>query len=531
MRYKHLSILILIAIFCLGFFLRVVNIENSPPSLNWDEAALGYNAFSILNTGKDEYGVAAPLFTRSFDDYKSALPIYPMILSVKTFGLNAFAVRFPTAVWGSLSIFLIYLIANKIFKKQFVAIISSFIFAIEPWSIHFSRVYHEATMANFFYLLMLYLLFASKKISKLLPLAVFAGIVSMFTYHTNKLLVPLTFISFLFLYKNEFSKFSLKVKQISGLLLFLGFGLFAHQAIYANALARVESTSVLRIFSENSNLFLNVPLLLQAICVRYMAYFFPPNIFLNMASEPATQVPGNSMFFPIDFLFWIIGLFFVLKNYQKNKVFLILIMLAPIPTSFTWNLFQPGRTLALFSFFSILIGVGIYKVWNKLKTLKLPFAIFAVVVYLMSIFYIFDSENYQISARNYGGWQPGFKESMPFVAQNEENYQSVIIDTPHAQPNIFVLFYSKYSPSRYLSELDLEKIGNPRKVYDFGKYTFKKVNFANEEKKKDTIYVLWRGSSAFGQFSDDELELKQEVKNIDDDTIVRVVAFKKNNEN
>src|SRR3989344_3794562 len=104
---------LLFAILLIGGFLRFFNIANSPPSLNWDEAALGYNAYSILHTAKDEYGVTLPLITRSFDDYKSMLPAYAMVISVAVFGLNETGVRLPSAFFSTLSILLIYHLAKK----------------------------------------------------------------------------------------------------------------------------------------------------------------------------------------------------------------------------------------------------------------------------------------------------------------------------------------------------------------------------------------------------------------------------------
>src|SRR4030043_18205 len=83
---KKYIIFILFLITVLGGFLRIYNLSYSPPSLNWDEAALGYNAYSVSKTLKDEYKKTLPVFTRSFDEYKSMIPVYMMIPSVSVFG-------------------------------------------------------------------------------------------------------------------------------------------------------------------------------------------------------------------------------------------------------------------------------------------------------------------------------------------------------------------------------------------------------------------------------------------------------------
>ena len=48
------SKVILIGILLLAAGLRLWNLGNIPPHLTPDEASLGYNAYSILKTGKDE---------------------------------------------------------------------------------------------------------------------------------------------------------------------------------------------------------------------------------------------------------------------------------------------------------------------------------------------------------------------------------------------------------------------------------------------------------------------------------------------
>lgn len=56
---------ILLAILLLGTFLRFYQLGEIPLGLNQDETAIGYNAYSILQTGRDEYGVFMPLYFKS----------------------------------------------------------------------------------------------------------------------------------------------------------------------------------------------------------------------------------------------------------------------------------------------------------------------------------------------------------------------------------------------------------------------------------------------------------------------------------
>ena len=84
----------------LSAFLRLWHLGSIPSSLYSDEVDQGYNAYSLLKTGKDEHGKFLPVSLRSFGDWKPPLPTYLMIPSIMIFGLNEFAVRFPSAILG-----------------------------------------------------------------------------------------------------------------------------------------------------------------------------------------------------------------------------------------------------------------------------------------------------------------------------------------------------------------------------------------------------------------------------------------------
>ena len=113
--------------------------------LDWDETALGYNAWSLIRTGKDEYGQKWPLVFRSFDDYKPPLYFYLLIPIIKIFGLTDWAVRLPSALFGSLAVIAVYFLVKELFgKKSLLPLIATFLFAISPWHLYFCRIGFEA---------------------------------------------------------------------------------------------------------------------------------------------------------------------------------------------------------------------------------------------------------------------------------------------------------------------------------------------------------------------------------------------------
>src|SRR5665811_686306 len=115
---------LLLTITLLAGFLRFYQLSSNPPSLTWDEAAWGYNAYTLGIDGKDEFGVFLPYkYLESFGDFKPPMYAYLDILPVKIFGLNEFAGRFPSALFGTLTVLLTYFLTLQIFytskeKKQ-----------------------------------------------------------------------------------------------------------------------------------------------------------------------------------------------------------------------------------------------------------------------------------------------------------------------------------------------------------------------------------------------------------------------------
>jgi len=114
---KNLPKLALLGTFLLAFILRFNSLSSNPPSLDWDEASIGYNAYSILKSGRDEYGSFLPLEIRSFGDYKPALYVYFAIPFVAIFGLSELAVRLPSAIFGTLAVIATYFLVKEIFDR------------------------------------------------------------------------------------------------------------------------------------------------------------------------------------------------------------------------------------------------------------------------------------------------------------------------------------------------------------------------------------------------------------------------------
>lgn len=504
---KKIQVILLGLILLLGGFLRVYGLDKSPPSLNWDEASLGYNAYSILKTGKDEYGKFLPIFIRSFDDYKSAIPVYLTMPFILIFGLNEIGVRMVSAFLGVVSILLVYLIGTKLFRNKTIGTFSAFFFAISPYSVFFSRALFEANIALALFLLG-YLFYLYREKNSFIFLSAFFFILSMYTYHSYKLLVPL-FVSILF--ATSAKQILADRKKIFALITFVGVLLIPIIILTLSGVtsARFTTTSILKLWppplvealtnshqlSEIYNLLIHNQYFyfLWEVAARYLSYFSPMNLFLRESAEPGLIIPTLAILPPFTFIFLLLGMFAIFKNLTEYRTLAILIVTSPIPAVITWNLFHSVRVLPLFVGFSIVSGFGAYAAWKflakKFKARMVYFAIIAVIG-LWNAFYLFDSLMILLPLQHYGSWQPGFQESIPVVSSLQNEYEQVVIDSPHAQPYIFTLFYQAYPPEKYLKELNYEKIKvAPRNYYDFGKFKFRKIYWPEDRNRHKTLFM------------------------------------------
>ena len=123
--------------------IRVVGLRDLPPGLFCDEAGLGYNAYSLLHTGRDETGAVLPLYVWSFGvSYKNPVFIYSAMLPVGLFGLDEFSIRLTSALWGVLTVIGVGLLGRIAFGAA-GGLIAALLLAVVPWHVHFSRIAFE----------------------------------------------------------------------------------------------------------------------------------------------------------------------------------------------------------------------------------------------------------------------------------------------------------------------------------------------------------------------------------------------------
>ena len=508
-------------IILLASVLRLWGIGSTPPSPDWDEVALGYNAYSILHTGRDEYGKFLPVVLRSFDDYKPALYVYLVIPSILLFDVTTLAVRLPSAIAGIFTVIATFFLIRVLFKRNDLALLTSFLLAISPWHIQFSRIGFESNVGLFCNVLMALFFVTGLKRPWLLSLSAFFGALAIYTYQSEKVFTPLFVLLFIVVYFRELLKIGKKylfTALLVGILTVLPTAVF--MATDSAAFLRAKGTSIfnsptvylkdnaLRVVEDRQKqnylgLFLDNRRFVYAreVIGGYISHY---NIsFLIFGDIGRHHAPFMGLVYLIEIPFILLGIYLLLFGKFDRKAKLIVFgwfLLAPVPASITVNVPHAVRTLNFLPTFQVFIAIGLiyayvafmkYKFQAKmLNMLKRPvivgfftLAIFNFVYYLNQYFV---QQNYFYAAE----WQYGYEKLVPIAESLKKNYKKVLVsDTqPMDKSYIFFLFYLKYPPEQY-QIIGKNASGHYTAEHHFDKYIFRPIHWEVDSLEKDVLFI------------------------------------------
>ena len=473
----------LFLIFILAFFLRIFKLAEFPIGFYSDEAAFSYNAYSLLKTGADEFGVHSPLVLKSFGDYKSPLYSYYLIPFVFFLDLSEFSVRLGSAALGIISVYLTYLIARLVSGNKKIALMSGFFMSISPFSLQFSRMVHENNLALVLILSGILLFFHSIKRPYLWKFSSILFALSIYAYHDAKIITPLfLFLIFLF-YKNIIRKF--KNYFLTGLAVFFVVVLpFLYLSPNREIWSRAHNTSIfydpglfwktnaevgesLKLNFPQPKLFHNKYLVYSfRFLSNYLSHFDPLFLFIKGDNVQIYQTAENGLFYPVQLPLLLIGSYYFFRNkIFHRRLFLAWILIAPIPASLTKLTPSASRTLTLLPPLIILISIGIVQIIRQLgkKIPKIYSSFLFSFVFIFSIAYFQHFYYFNTPVRYAKEWHYGLKQVMTRVKEIEQNYDYIWL-SKNAWGYIYPLFYLKYPPQKYQPQA---KLGPPDQ-YGFG---------------------------------------------------------------
>lgn len=481
MQKKTLIILILIVL--LGGILRLFKLGSFPVSLNWDEVSHGYNAYSILKTGADEWGRVLPIFNfRAYGDYPLPLNLYLTIPFIFFLGLSEFAIRFPHALLGIFTIVSTYFLAWGLTKNKNIGLISAFLIAVSPWTLFTSRVVFQSNLSIFLLITGMALFVHREKKKYFFPFSLILLFLTLFSYHSTRIFSPLFLIGLIFLFKKEFA--SRLVITLSVIFFAVTVTLFINPESRARSkwVFLVNESAVNKIEEERNTsplpfaikrLLYNRPIYFAVEFTKnYLEYFSPKYLFISGGTQYQFSVPNQGLEYLVNLPFFYIGLVLLLikliKERDKNtKLIFLWLLLSPIPASITTEKFAVLRSSTMIPLIEVITAIGFVFFVNwlsqKLKIthevmqsnykLKITFVYIAIIVIsLAGYLYKYFGE---YSQKYSWSWQYGYKEAVNYIKQNYNKYDKIIISKKYGEPHEFLLFFLKYNPLKYRNDSNL----------------------------------------------------------------------------
>lgn len=348
----HWPLLVLILLFSFLIFYRIDWLTLA----NWDEAWYGGIARGIAQTGN----FMKMDWNGKIYYHHPPLGFILMALSIKIFGNNEFAVRFPSAILGVGAIILIYFIGKRLFKSKLVGFASALVVGTSVWYLIRTRSGDLDSIFIFFYLLTVFFSLKSKNNFKwFIPTMISFALLLL-----SKTMVGAS-VGVLILFNNLGQVFKSKKNFTITLISIVVFFLILTPWYY------VQWTNFEHFYEEH---FIAVGMRNKGISSMFHLESFLPMFYLHMGIRKWYYI-------------WIVAVGFIIITFRfiKKEFFLLLlwnlIVLYPFLTT---NETQIWHLIPVYLPISLLIAGGVY--WGKelfVKVTKLK-----KLNWLANLFYI-----------------------------------------------------------------------------------------------------------------------------------------------
>lgn len=522
-RHWLLITLCLLAVF-LAVFVRSTNLLKAPPSLYWEEVALGYDAYSIAKTGKDHHGNPWPLVAfESFGDWKPSLYFYTLVPFVSLWGLSPWVVRLPAVISGVATVIAVGVLSYQVAKQLLLSKPSWFgwigllLAAISPWLILFSRAGWEVGLATALLSWGVVAGLAAVQTKRYsIGLAVLASILlslTVYAYHGTRVIAPLVGLLLVGYWWTDWHNRALPVRQY--LVRLLAPGLMAIVLLVPIMLS-LRSPQVTQRFAETS-IFSNLDIIIESnnakaqlansplsalayhryvlfgreIMANYLTHFNLDYLVISGDVNARHSTGYSGIWYYQDVLFVAIGVGVLL--YRKKMIGGVLLgwwLLGIIPAALTTAVPHALRTLpsapAILVCMTIGIGYSVLKVseyvaliWNQNRKLSslvmalLSIGLVSVYGVTFAVWWRYYQSVYPIV--NSSEWQYGYQEMIAAQTQLAQKYPELpqFITREQGRPAMYYWFFTQTEPERVQQAETSSK-------HDQGEFTtFEKITFPN----------------------------------------------------
>jgi len=236
---------------------------------------------------------------------------------------------------------------------------------------------------------------------------------------------------------------------------------------------------------------------LKNISERYLEHLSFTFLFTNGGVQAPFNIPRMGVAYLVEIIFFIVGLYYLIKTNSKYALFIIgYFLISPIASSFTFITPAANRSFNMVIPFVIISSFGIYELINyfKIHFNKFIFAVYTIglsyIIFFAYFLYIyFVIMPIEIPHQ----WHYGRGQMVEAVSLIQDDYESVVASINMGPAYIWFLFYLQYDPAKYWVNSNIDLVPDNLgwiKVDGFDKYKFiKEFDWNEVEKKKDTLYV------------------------------------------
>lgn len=460
-----------------------------PPALLQDEAALGFNAISLAQTGKDEWGTSWPVIFKSFGDDKPPVYFYATAGLYKLIGYSPALPRITSALAGIGLVIFMALWLKKALKSEKMAIIGALIVAINPWTWQLSRT---ALEANLGLLLFVVGLFGWQNIDQeksartklLLCCASILGFtLSAYTFHSYRFMVgSFLFATFFITTLLEWFKTKKFRVQSSTFITLVTILLVLPGVLGGGSLTRFNQTSLVN--TETIN---NLQEYYRGSCHLLSAQFAWPLVnytckaiwnaktwpVLILGESLTKYLSPNFLFFTGDAIFnhnpakfgaffvvlfpaYVVGLVLAFKKLNQNWVYLLGYLLAIIPSLLTGEP-HAFRLTPLVPFVVLIMCIGVQEL-NKIHRAASSLMVVLMFGFLPYFLITFATTSYSQSQEYLSHTQQISKLTFEYYQQG---YSVYLDHNVMPEGHIFFLFWNNFDPKTY-QELPKETNTDPK---------------------------------------------------------------------
>ncbi|MCX6791893.1 MAG: glycosyltransferase family 39 protein [Candidatus Gottesmanbacteria bacterium] len=503
--------LLVICIVVFAFLLRTYNVTKVPPSLSWDEVSIGYNAYSILKTGRDEHGKFLPLDAfAAYGDYKPPLSIYITVPFVALFGLSELAVRLPSVIFGTGAVVLLYFVTLELFqkseRKKTIALITSLSVAISPWHINLSRAGFEANIGLFFVVLGVYFALIARKHPRIWLWTWLPFVAGVYTFNSTRFFVPFMGLGLVAYCR----KSMMNAKRYVALgaiiavvallpilphlvskeaqLRFVEVNIFTDLSIVKTANDRIayDNHSLLSEILDNRRVGYA-----RSFLTHYFDHFTSDFLFIKGDGNPKFSTQDVGELYLIDLPFLLIGAYCMFAYFPGEAMLVSYWLLAAIiPAATARETPHALRILNSLPAWHLFIALGLVMFfYTIIKQRKILITILVCGGYLLSVGYYLH--NYYVHyPRLYSNeWQYGYKQALSYVNANGSKYKTIYLSESIGRAYMYTLFYTKYDPGTFQkSKSSYFDAAGFYHVNGFGMYVFADV--APEVLDNSSLYIF-----------------------------------------